>query len=120
MPAPPSGFQQGLDAKIDRIERGVQQLHIDLRAQIQGLGLIVSALSTHQEMLAQILAAAAAEPGGESPLADLLARLATAITEQTAALERIEVAMTAFGRGVEDAVVRGVRLATGDGIDLPA
>ena len=102
---------------------------IDLRADVtalktsvdaltQGLTLMVETQETHTDLLQRILAAATEPSPSDSPLHDLLARLIAGIDGQTEALHRIETRLAHVGGDVETAVIRGVQLAMGDGVDI--
>jgi hypothetical protein len=100
------------------IRSDIADLKVSVDALTQGLQLMVETQHTHTELLEQILAAATEPSPADSPLHDLLARMIAALDGQTEALGRIEVRLGRVGRDVENAVVRGIQLAAGDGVDV--
>jgi hypothetical protein len=96
----------------------VAALRTSMDALTQGLHLMVETQETHTDLLQRILAAATEPSPAESPLHELLARLVAGIDGQTEALHRIESRLAHVGPDVEAAVIRGVQLATGDGVDI--
>jgi hypothetical protein len=96
----------------------VTALKTSVDALTQGLTMMVETQETHTDLLQRILAAATEPSPSESPLPDLLARLITGIDGQTEALHRIETRLANVGGDVETAVIHGVQLAMGDGIDI--
>lgn len=100
------------------IRSEVAALRTSVDALAQGLELMVETQETHTELLQKILAAATEPSPSDSPLHDLLAKLIAGIDGQTEALHRIETRLAHVGSDVETAVIRGVQLATGDGVDI--
>lgn len=96
----------------------VAALRSSIDALTQGLHLMVETQDTHTELLQRILAAATEPSPSDNPLHDLLTRLIGGIEGQTDALHRIETRLAHVGSEVETAVIRGVQLATGDGVDI--
>lgn len=83
----------------------------------QGLRLMLETQGTHTEMLTALLKAAA-KPEEESALEILLARIVEGLEAQTESLGRFEVSFGSIGREVEDAMIRGIQMALGDGLDI--
>jgi hypothetical protein len=83
----------------------------------QGLRLMLETQETHTEMLTALLKAAA-KPEEESALEILLAQIVADLEGQTESLSRLETGIVRMGHDVEDAVIRGMQLALGDGIDV--
>ncbi len=83
----------------------------------QGLRLMLETQETHTEMLTALLKAAA-KPDEESELEILLARIVAGLEVQTESLGRLEIGIGRMGRDVEEAVIRGMQLALGDGVDV--
>jgi hypothetical protein len=76
------------------------------------LRLMIATQRTHGEMLAKIFEAASpGEDGGQ--LEEAMRRIAGALTEQTAVLERVETELSGLGEEVEAGVVRGLAQALG-------
>jgi hypothetical protein len=76
------------------------------------LRLMIATQRTHGEMLAKIFEAACpGEDGGQ--LEEAMRRIAGALTEQTAVLERVETELSGLGEEVEAGVVRGLAQALG-------
>ena len=74
------------------------------------LRLMIATQKTHGEMLAKIFEAACpSEEGG--PLEEAMRRVAGALREQTAVLERVEAELSGLGAEVEAGVVRGLSQA---------
>ena len=96
----------------------VAALRTSVDALAQGLHLMVETQETHTDLLQRILDAATEPSPSDSPLHDLLAKLIAGVDGQTEALHRIETRLAHFGSDVETAVIRGVQLATGDGVDI--
>jgi len=96
----------------------VAALRTSVDALTQGLHLMVETQETHTDLLERILAAATEPSPSDSPLHDLLARLIAGIDGQTEAIHRVETRLAHLGSDVESAVIRGVQLATGDGVDI--
>ena len=83
----------------------------------QGLRLMLETQATHTEMLTGLMKAAA-KPEEESALEILLARIVSGLEVQTESLGRLEAGIDRMAGDVEDAVIRGMQLALGDGIDV--
>ena len=96
----------------------VTVLRNSVDALTQGLHLMVETQETHTDLLQRILAAATEPSPSDSPLHDLLAKLIAGVDGQTEALHRIETRLAHVGSDVETAVIRGIQLATGDGVDI--
>lgn len=76
------------------------------------LRLMIATQATHGEILAKIFEAACpAEEGGE--LEEAMRRVASALRDQTAVLERVETELSGLGAEVEAGVVRGLSQALG-------
>ena len=81
------------------------------------LRLMIATQHTQTEMLAKIFEAACpTEEGG--PLEEAMRRVAGALRDQTAVLERVEAELSGLGAEVEAGVVRGLSQALG--VDGPA
>lgn len=105
-------------SELGELRSEVAALRMSIDALTQGLQLMVETQETHTELLQRILNAATEPSPSDSPLHDLLARLITGIDGQTEALHRIETRLAHVGSDVETAVIRGIQLATGDGVDI--
>ena len=105
-------------SEIVELRGEVTALKTSVDALTQGLHLMVETQETHTDLLQRILAAATEPSPSDSPLHDLLARLIAGVDGQTEALHRIETRLAHVGSDVETAVIRGVQLATGDGVDI--
>jgi len=115
---PPSSSPE-LAGKGDQLAAAVGGLQTDVRALSQGLTLMVETQGTHTEMLQKLLEAATQAPSEENSLQDLLARIAAVLEAQTAALRDVNTTLERLPGEMEDAVVRGVTLAAGEGLNVP-
>jgi hypothetical protein len=104
--------------ELVELRADVTALRTSVDALTQGLTLMVETQETHTDLLQRILDAATEPSPSDSPLHDLLAKLIAGVDGQTEALHRIETRLAHFGSDVETAVIRGVQLATGDGVDI--
>ena len=95
----------------------IADLAASVDALSQGLTLLVATQATHTEMLTALLKAAA-RPEEETELEILLARIVAGLEVQTESLGRLEFGIGRMGREIEDAIVRGMQLALGDGLDV--
>ena len=83
----------------------------------QGLRLMLETQDTHTEMLKALLKAAA-RPEEETQVEKLLARIVAGLEAQTESLARLETGIGSMAGEVEDAVIRGMQLALGDGAEV--
>lgn len=72
----------------------VSDLRESIEILIAGLMNLLKIQAQHSAMLKEILAACTAEPEGPSPLVKLILKLNGAIEDQSAAIARIETAVT--------------------------
>jgi hypothetical protein len=96
-----------------RCATGLNRVANSTEAIVQSLRLMVETQATHGEMLRAVLEAAA-EPVGDSPLADTLGRIHATLQTQTDALVRLGAIMAGLSGDVETAVICGVHRAVGD------
>jgi len=115
-----------LHLKLDRIlarqddhEQAMAEHELVLSILVQGVRELVPLLGTQREMLQRLLAAASDETGGDGEMAKLIQRIETALTQQTADLSQIRVTLQRLPGQVEAAAIDGVRMAVGEGMDLP-
>lgn len=79
---------------------------------VAALRLMIATQHTHTEILTRLLEAAA--PGEEGDgLGETMRRIAEALRDQTAALERVEAQLGGLGTEIEAGVVRGLAQALG-------
>jgi hypothetical protein len=102
-----------LRAEFRALRDGLNRMANSTDAIVQSLRLMVETQATHGEMLRAVLEAAA-EPVGDSPLADTLSRIHTTLQTQTDSLVRLGAIMAGLSGDVETAVIRGVHRAVGD------
>ncbi len=115
-----------LHLKLDRIlarqddqERAMAEHELVLSILVQGVRELVPLLGTQREMLQRVLEAASDETGDSGEMAKLIQRIEAAMTQQTADLSQIRVTLQRLPGQVEAAAIDGVRMAVGEGMDLP-
>ena len=115
-----------LHLKLDRIlagqddqKRVMAEHELVLSMLVQGVRELVPLLGTQREMLQRVLEAASDGPGDDGEMAKLIQRIETALTQQTADLSQIRVTLQRLPGQVEAAAIDGVRMAVGEGMDLP-
>jgi len=115
-----------LHLKLDRIlarqddqERGMAEHELVLSILVQSVRELVPLLGTQREMLQRVLEAASSETGDDGEMAKLIQRIEAAMTQQTADLSQIRVTLQRLPGQVEAAAIDGVRMAVGEGMDLP-
>ncbi len=112
--------------KLDRIlarqddqERAMTEHELVLSILVQGVRELVPLLGTQREMLQRVLEAASSETGDDGEMAKLIQRIEAAMTQQTADLSQIRVTLQRLPGQVEAAAIDGVRMAVGEGMDMP-
>ena len=115
-----------LHLKLDRILAGQEdqatataELNLVLSMVLQGVQGLVPLLRTLREMLQRLLEAASDETGGDGEMTKLIQRIEAALTQQTADMSQIRVTLQCLPGQVEAAAIDGVRMAVGEGVDLP-
>jgi len=115
-----------LHLKLDRIlarqddqEQAMAEHELVLSILVQGVRELVPLLGTQREMLQRVLEAASSETGDDGEMAKLIQRIEAAMTQQTADLSQIRVTLQRLPGQVEAAAIDGVRMAVGEGMDLP-
>ena len=115
-----------LHLKLDRIlagqddqKRAMAEHELVLSMLVQGVRELVPLLGTQREMLQRVLEAASDGPGDDGEMAKLIQRIETALTQQTADLSQIRVTLQRLPGQVEAAAIDGIRMAVGEGMDLP-
>ena len=115
-----------LHLKLDRIlvgqaeqRQATASLELSIVALTEGLGALAEDLATQRELLARLAAAASAEQdGGE--MRELIARIEASLAQIAADGGRMVTVLNGLPRAVSDAAMDGVRLAMGEGLDVPA
>ncbi len=115
-----------LHLKLDRILAGQEdqakataELELVVSMLAQGLQNLVPLLGTQREMLQRLLEAAGDETADDGEMAKLIQRIEAALTQQTADMSAIRVTLQRLPGQVEAAAIDGVRMAVGEGADLP-
>ena len=115
-----------LHLKLDRLLAGqeahtkaVTSLELVMSMVLQGVQNLVPLLGTQTEMLRQVLAAASDETADDGEMQKLIQRIEAALTQQTADMSAIRVTLQRLPGQVEAAAIDGVRMAVGEGMDLP-
>ena len=115
-----------LHLKLDRILAGQEdaakeraELELVLSMLLQGVQNLIPLFGTQREMLQRLLEAASDETGGGGEITELIARIEAALTQQTADMSAIRVTLQRLPGQVEAAAIDGVRMAVGEGADLP-
>lgn len=113
-----------LHLKLDRILAGQEaqataELELVLSMLVQGVQGLVPLLGTQREMLQRLLEAASDDTGDDGELTKLIQRIEAALIQQTANLSQIRVTLQRLPGQVEAAAIDGVRMAVGEGVDLP-
>ena len=115
-----------LHLKLDRIlarqddqEKAAAEHELVLSMLVQGVRELVPLLGTQREMLQRVLEAASDGPADDGEMAKLIKHIETALTQQTADLSQIRVTLQRLPGQVEAAAIDGVRMAVGEGADLP-
>ena len=106
-------------ARLDDQDRVMADHELALSILVQGVQKLVPLLGTQREMLQRVLEAASDDTGDGSEMAKLIGRIETALTQQTADLSQIRVTLQRLPGQVEAAAIDGVRMAVGEGVDLP-
>ncbi len=113
-----------LHLKLDRILAGQEdqataELELVLSMLLQGVQNLIPLLGTQREMLQRLLEAASDETGDDGEMTKLIQRIEAALTQQTADMSAIRVTLQRLPGQVEAAAIDGVRMAVGEGMDLP-
>ncbi len=115
-----------LHLKLDRIlarqddqERAIAEHELVLSILVQGVRELVPLFATQREMLQRLLEAAGDETGDDGEMTKLIQRIEAALTQQTADMSQIRVTLQRLPGQVEAAAIDGVRMAVGEGVDLP-
>jgi hypothetical protein len=115
-----------LHLKLDRILAGQDdqakatvELELTLSMLLQGVQSLIPLFGTQREMLQRLLEAASDETGDDGEMTKLIQRIEAALTQQTADMSAIRVTLQRLPGQVEAAAIDGVRMAVGEGMDLP-
>ena len=115
-----------LHLKLDRLLAGqeahtkaVESLELVMSMVLQGVQNLIPLLGTQREMLQRVLEAASDEGADGGEMQELIARIEAALTQQTADMSAIRVTLQRLPGQVEAAAIDGVRMAVGEGVDLP-
>ena len=114
-----------LHLKLDRILAGQAEqrqatasLELSIVALTTGLGTLSDDLATQRELLARLAEAASSEQdGGE--MRDLIVRIEASLAQIKADGGRMVTVLNGLPRAVSDAAIDGIRLAMGEGVDVP-
>lgn len=115
-----------LHLKLDRILAGQEEQskrqaeqELVLSMLVQGVQNLIPLFGAQREMLQRVLEAASDETGDGGEMAKLIQRIEAALTQQTADMSQIRVTLQRLPGQVEAAAIDGVRMAVGEGVDLP-
>ena len=115
-----------LHLKLDRLLAGqeahtkaVESLELVMSMVLQGVQNLIPLLGTQREMLQRVLEAASDEGADGGEMQELIGRIEAALTQQTADMSAIRVTLQRLPGQVEAAAIDGVRMAVGEGVDLP-
>ncbi len=113
-----------LHLKLDRIladqedqAKATVELELTLSMLLQGVQNLIPLFGTQREMLQRLLEAASDEGGDGGEMAELIGRIEAALTQQTADMSAIRVALWRLPGQVEAAAIDGVRMAVAEGSD---
>ncbi len=115
-----------LHLKLDRILAGQEdqakaaaELELVMSMLLQGVQNLIPLFATQREMLQRLLEAASDETGDDGEMTKLIQSIEAALIQQTADMSAIRVTLQRLPGQVEAAAIDGVRMAVGEGMDLP-